>query len=190
MVPGDVHLQLETAPHRVFKREGADLSMVLRLTLRQALLGFSRTIRHLDGHSVTIANAGVSQPHQALTLPGLTLNLTLTLTLTLTPTLTRTRTPTLTLALARTRCSRCPTRACPCMACPPSSAACGSSSSSTCPPSSRPRRGSGYGTPRTLPAPRTLRTSRPSPLSFNDRCKSAQVAEPPTPRVHSGVSGG
>ena len=38
MVPGDVHLQLETAPHRVFKRDGADLSMVLRLTLRQVRL--------------------------------------------------------------------------------------------------------------------------------------------------------
>ena len=37
-------------------------------TSNQALLGFTRTIRHLDGHSVTIANAGVSQPHQVLTL--------------------------------------------------------------------------------------------------------------------------
>lgn len=32
---------------------------------KQALLGFSRTIRHLDGHIVTIENKGVSQPHQA-----------------------------------------------------------------------------------------------------------------------------
>lgn len=69
MVPGDVVLKLETAKHRAFKRDGADLSMVLRLTLRQALLGFKRVIRHLDGHSVTIANEGVSQPHQVLTLP-------------------------------------------------------------------------------------------------------------------------
>ena len=42
MVPGDVVLQLMTATHRVFKRDGADLSMVLRLTLRQALLGLTR----------------------------------------------------------------------------------------------------------------------------------------------------
>jgi len=42
MVPGDVVLQLETATHRVFKRDGKDLSMVLHLSLRQALLGFSR----------------------------------------------------------------------------------------------------------------------------------------------------
>ena len=63
-------LQLETAKHRAFKRDGADLSMVLRLTLRQALLGFSRNIRHLDGHPVTVANEGVSQPHQVLTLRG------------------------------------------------------------------------------------------------------------------------
>ena len=97
-VPGDVVLQVEVAKHRVFKRQGNDLWMVLHLTLKQvprarastaharcrgapaicapsalakppspgqALLGFSRTIRHLDGHVVTIENKGVSQPHQA-----------------------------------------------------------------------------------------------------------------------------
>lgn len=69
-VPGDVILQVEAVPHRVFKRNGNDLSMVLQLTLRQALLGFSRTIRHLDGHPVTISNSGVSQPHQVLVLQG------------------------------------------------------------------------------------------------------------------------
>ena len=70
MVPGDVVLRIETVRHRVFKRDGSDLSMQLHLTLQQALLGFSRTIRHLDGHPVTIENKGVSQPHQVLTLPG------------------------------------------------------------------------------------------------------------------------
>mgnify|MGYP001977361494 CR=1 FL=1 len=44
--------------HAVFARTGDDLSMTLKIPLREALLGFERTIRHLDGHSVTIANAG------------------------------------------------------------------------------------------------------------------------------------
>ena len=38
--------------------------------VRDALVGFERTIRHLDGHPVTISNSGVSQPHQVLVLQG------------------------------------------------------------------------------------------------------------------------
>lgn len=70
-IPGDVKLRLRSAPHAVFSRNGTnDLSMEMTLTLRQALLGFERTIRHLDGHSVLIRNEGVSTHGQVLTLPN------------------------------------------------------------------------------------------------------------------------
>jgi len=69
-IPGDVRITLTTASHAVFSRNGRDLSMELRISLKQALLGFSRTIRHLDGHEVLISASNVSTPHQVLTLRG------------------------------------------------------------------------------------------------------------------------
>jgi len=70
VVPGDVRLKLRPETHAVFRREGTHLSMDLRISLRQALLGFSRRIRHLDGHEVVIANAGISTPGMQIVLPG------------------------------------------------------------------------------------------------------------------------
>ena len=69
-VPGDVHLVLKTKPHTVFRRDGDDLEMTLRITLRQALLGFERVIRHLDGHPVRLKGAGVVSPGQVILVPN------------------------------------------------------------------------------------------------------------------------
>ena len=44
-VPGDVVMTLKTKKHPVFRREGNDLHMVLKISLREALLGFSKTVR-------------------------------------------------------------------------------------------------------------------------------------------------
>lgn len=65
-----MRLKLRPETHAVFRREGTHLSMDLRISLRQALLGFSRRIRHLDGHEVVIANAGISTPGMQIVLPG------------------------------------------------------------------------------------------------------------------------
>jgi len=69
VVPGDVRLKLRSDSHAVFRRDGRHLTMELRISLRQALLGFERRIRHLDGHEVLIANAGISTPGMVITLP-------------------------------------------------------------------------------------------------------------------------
>mmetsp|Transcript_19999 Transcript_19999/g.63846 ORF Transcript_19999/g.63846 Transcript_19999/m.63846 type:complete len:277 (+) Transcript_19999:383-1213(+) len=66
-VPGDVLLRLRSESHAAFTRRGADLEMELRISLRQALLGFKRRIRHLDGHEVLISHAAVSTPGMVLT---------------------------------------------------------------------------------------------------------------------------
>lgn len=69
-IPGDVKLKLKSARHAVFTRNGTDLSMNMKITLRQALLGFEKEIRHLDGHAVSIRASGVVSHGQVLTLPN------------------------------------------------------------------------------------------------------------------------
>jgi len=69
-IPGDVHITLQGEKHAVFSRDGTHLSMQLHISLKQALLGFSRTIRHLDGHLVEIRHDTISRPQQVLVLPA------------------------------------------------------------------------------------------------------------------------
>lgn len=70
VIPGDVKLRLKAARHAVFSRNGTTLHMEMQIQLRDALLGFERTIQHLDGHPVQIANKGISQHGQVLILKG------------------------------------------------------------------------------------------------------------------------
>jgi len=62
ILPGDVIFKVHTNPHHQFRRDGNDLHMTHRITLLQALVGFSHTITHLDGHEVVIARTAVT-PH-------------------------------------------------------------------------------------------------------------------------------
>ena len=55
MVPGDVVLRVKQAPHAYFQRDGDDLKTDLNITLKEALVGFRRTIKHLDGRDVVVA---------------------------------------------------------------------------------------------------------------------------------------
>jgi DnaJ-class molecular chaperone len=49
-------------PWQVFDRKGVHLYTKLTITLLEALTGFTRTIKHLDGHEVTVERQEVSQP--------------------------------------------------------------------------------------------------------------------------------
>lgn len=55
---GEVKMKIIQLPHDNFTREGETLKMSLTITLKEALLGFSHEITHLDGHKVTIAKSG------------------------------------------------------------------------------------------------------------------------------------
>ena len=55
--------------HRATKRltrKGDDLHAEITISLREALLGFQRVLRHLDGHPVTVEATGVTKPHDVI----------------------------------------------------------------------------------------------------------------------------
>ena len=54
MIQGDVIFALKQTTHAVFRRVGDNLYMNLDITLEEALLGFRKTIKHMDGHVVEI----------------------------------------------------------------------------------------------------------------------------------------
>ncbi|CAG9311634.1 unnamed protein product [Blepharisma stoltei] len=68
--PGDIIFVLKLKPHTRFERKGNDLSTSIRLTLKEALLGYSKQISHLDGHVVQIDYTGVTQPESVRIIKG------------------------------------------------------------------------------------------------------------------------
>jgi len=62
MTPGDVVLTLKTQPHPRFTRRGHDLHITRRISLKEALLGFTVKIMQLDGRELTVTNTAVT-PH-------------------------------------------------------------------------------------------------------------------------------
>ena len=52
VTPGDIVYQIRTVPHRRFERQGDDLYMNLAITLNEAINGFNKKFKHLDGMSI------------------------------------------------------------------------------------------------------------------------------------------
>lgn len=69
-VPGDVVMTLKTKKHAVFKREGNDLHMTMTISLKEALLGFSKTVQHLDTHEVEVETDKITRPHSVKRIKG------------------------------------------------------------------------------------------------------------------------
>lgn len=69
--PGDLIITLTTRPHQMFTRKGDNLYHKAEpLVLRDALLGFNRSLRHLDGSKVSLKRTDVTQPNQEIIIPG------------------------------------------------------------------------------------------------------------------------
>ncbi|KAF6156992.1 hypothetical protein GIB67_039753 [Kingdonia uniflora] len=62
--PGDLRFRIRTAPHDRFRREGNNLYTTITITLVQALVGFEKTIKHLDEHLVDISTKAVTKPKE------------------------------------------------------------------------------------------------------------------------------
>ncbi|KAJ8599946.1 hypothetical protein CTAYLR_002820 [Chrysophaeum taylorii] len=69
-IPGDVLMTLKQKPHPRFARKGNDLHMDMVITLKEALLGFSKTFDHFDGHSVTVAQSRITKPMEVKRIKG------------------------------------------------------------------------------------------------------------------------
>jgi DnaJ-class molecular chaperone len=70
VTPGDVIFKFKQQPHARFRRTGDDLHHEMHLSLREALLGFSRTVAHLDGRQVTVQHGGITQPFEVRKVRG------------------------------------------------------------------------------------------------------------------------
>jgi DnaJ-related protein SCJ1 len=66
VTPGDVIFKIVTLPHKRFVRVGDDLHMKLNISLLEALVGFSKIFKHLDGHEVKITKDTVSKPGEIM----------------------------------------------------------------------------------------------------------------------------
>ena len=53
-IPGDVIVKLQCKKHATFRREKDNLYVEFQITLKEALIGFARTIPHLDGRAVEV----------------------------------------------------------------------------------------------------------------------------------------
>uniref|UniRef100_A0A915EFT7 CR-type domain-containing protein n=1 Tax=Ditylenchus dipsaci TaxID=166011 RepID=A0A915EFT7_9BILA len=54
--PGDVVLVVKTKPHDIFKRKGDDLFIHKKISLNDALTGYSTVIQHLDGSLLLVSS--------------------------------------------------------------------------------------------------------------------------------------
>lgn len=70
MLPGSVVLTLQVEKHPKFVRKGNDLHLDVKVSLREALLGWSRTVRHIDGHSVELSTDSVTRHLQTIVVKG------------------------------------------------------------------------------------------------------------------------
>ena len=68
---GEVVFKLETLPHPVFERAGNDLKATVKITLKQALLGFEKELKHLDGRRIELSRVGkITNPGQVERIVG------------------------------------------------------------------------------------------------------------------------
>ncbi|XP_073151568.1 dnaJ protein ERDJ3B [Henckelia pumila] len=67
---GDLKFRMRTSPHDRFRREGNDLHSTITITLMQALVGFKKTIKHLDGRLVDISFKGITVPKEVRKFKG------------------------------------------------------------------------------------------------------------------------
>lgn len=69
-VPGDLIFVIRQIPDSQFSRQGDDLHMTMTITLQEALVGFEKTFKHLDGHDVVVRKFDVTFCSEVITMRG------------------------------------------------------------------------------------------------------------------------
>ena len=67
-IPGDLIFVVHQLPNPLFQRQGDDLHVQFTITLLESLVGFRKTLEHLDGHQVVVAKEDVSHCSEVLTI--------------------------------------------------------------------------------------------------------------------------
>ncbi len=70
MAPGNLIFIIRQTPHQTFKREKDDLHTTLQISLKEALLGFKKDLKHLDDRDIPITREKVSQPGDIIRVKG------------------------------------------------------------------------------------------------------------------------
>eukprot|EP00960_Hanusia_phi_P029494 747979-Hanusia_phi.AAC.5 len=68
--PGDLVVVLKEKKDKQFWRQKYDLHANVSLTLKEALLGFSKKVDHLDGSSVVVSKKEITQMDEIMRFPG------------------------------------------------------------------------------------------------------------------------
>jgi len=69
-IPGDVILVLKTKPHDRFERVGNDLYHNMTISLKEALLGYTKQVVQLDGRVIPIRSDAITSPEQVRVITG------------------------------------------------------------------------------------------------------------------------
>jgi len=67
--PGDLIIKLVMQKDKIYTRKGDDLYRKLEISFFESLLGFKRTINHLDNHEVNIERSGITKPNFVIKIP-------------------------------------------------------------------------------------------------------------------------
>ncbi|PKA55204.1 Chaperone protein dnaJ 2 [Apostasia shenzhenica] len=67
---GDLKFRIRTAPHDRFRREGDDLHTTVTVSLLEALVGFEKNIKQLDGHLMDISTQAITMPKEVRRFKG------------------------------------------------------------------------------------------------------------------------
>mmetsp|Transcript_37305 Transcript_37305/g.96426 ORF Transcript_37305/g.96426 Transcript_37305/m.96426 type:complete len:377 (+) Transcript_37305:789-1919(+) len=69
-MPGDVVLKIKEREHKVFRRVGNDLHAEIEISLKEALVGFERTLTHLDGRRLMLSYDQITHPFGVMKIEG------------------------------------------------------------------------------------------------------------------------
>lgn len=67
----DIHFVIQEKPNPTYKREGDDLRHEVEIDLKEALTGWSRTVKTIDGKQLSVGATGPVQPTWTERYPGL-----------------------------------------------------------------------------------------------------------------------
>lgn len=69
-LPSELQFRISTVKHDTFIRDKNDLHTNINITLKEALLGFQRTIQGLDNHPIHVKRTSITKPGSIIRIPN------------------------------------------------------------------------------------------------------------------------